>query len=64
MICDNNQEQDKSEKNANLHNLLKVEKYPTVDYKNSTYLSEEGMKKYEMQEEWIGSHGSNMPRMK
>lgn len=51
MICDNNQEQDKNERNANLHSLLKVEKYPTVDYKNSTYLSEEGMKKYEMQEE-------------
>lgn len=38
-------------KNANLHSLLKVEKYSAVDYKNSTYLSEEGMKKYEMQEE-------------
>lgn len=45
-------------KNAKLHSLGKVEKYPTVDYKNSTYLSEGSMKKYEMQEEWIGSHGS------
>lgn len=51
MVCDNNQEQDKNEKNAKLHSLGKVEKYPTVDYKNSTYLSEGSMKKYEMQEE-------------